>query len=715
MSHRPFLLALADRVGILPGYTDARGQPQFTTDSTREALLAAIGLDASNEERAARCIDAFDRAADRLLAPVVVTPVEAARLHLALPAAATGTAKWSFELTGEDGLSREQHGETRVGRSATLEIPLDPRPPFGYYEVTASIRIDGRLREGGQLLIVAPPACRAYPGRPGDRRFGINANLYALRGRDDWGVGDFGQLRRLIEYAAVARAAFVGINPLHALRNRGPWISPYSPTSRLFRNPLYIDVVRVPELEDCEPARDRLASAEFIAERDRLRANTHIDYEAVMRLKRAVLETLHEEFLRRRANGESARSGDYARFLERHGDYLVDFATFSALEDRYAPVDPSLEAAAIWPVACRDPRSTETIEFRRAHARRVDFHCWLQFELDRQLSDAARHATRAGLEIGMFGDLAIGSAPGGADDWARPGLFAHGATIGAPPDDYSSTGQNWGLPPFNPLRLADDRYRFWRAIIRNALEHTGALRIDHVMGLFRQFWIPRDRTGAEGAYVRFPADELLATLAVESVRAGALIIGEDLVTVPEGLPQRLARWNIYSTRVLYFEQDRNGAFRASRRYSRRALISANTHDAPPLSGFWAGHDLLLRRSLGVLDESAFQDAVKTRLRSRDALLAVLVAERILPSGARPGGPELTTAVYRFLAHAPSPLLAVSFDDLAGEVDPINLPGVSWLRYPSWTRRSRLPVEDIAADPDAVRILSGVRERVPRTD
>jgi 4-alpha-glucanotransferase len=713
MSRRPLLLALADRAGILPGYTDARGQPQYTTDTTREALLAAIGLDATTEERAAWAIEAFDRAADRLLEPIAVTPVEASRLRLALPPATAGTVRWNIELTGEDGLRREQQGEARPGRSDTLEIVLDPRPSFGYYEVRATIRMAGRLREGSQLLIVAPPACHPFRSRPADRRYGIAANLYALRGHDDWGVGDLGQLHRLIEYAAVARAAFVGINPLHALHDRGPWISPYSPTSRLFRNPLYIDVTQVPGLEECAPARERLASTVFIAERDRLRASTHIDYPAVMRLKRALLEELHEEFRRRLAEGVAERADDYTRFLERQGEYLLDFATFSALDDRFAPADPSGDA--VWPLAYRDPRSAETIEFRHAHARQVDFHCWLQYELDRQLAAAARHAGQAGLEIGLFGDLAIGSAPGGADGWARPDLFAHGATIGAPPDDYSATGQNWGLPPFNPLRLADDRFHFWRAIIRNALEHSGALRIDHVMGLFRQFWIPQDRTGVDGAYVRFPADELLAILAVESVRAGAIIIGEDLGTVPEGLPQRLARWNILSTRVLYFEQDRNGAFRASRRYSRRALISANTHDAPPLSGFWAGHDLLLRRSLGVLDEAAFQDAVRARLHSRDALIAVLVAERILPQGARPGNPELTTAVYRFLAHAPSPLLAVSFDDLAGEVDPINLPGISWLRYPSWTRRSRLTVEDVAASPDATRILSGVRERVPRPE
>jgi 4-alpha-glucanotransferase len=714
MTRRPLLNALANRAGILTAYTDAGGQQRQTSDATREALLAAMGLDASTEERAARSIEAFDRAADRLLPPVAVTPVEASRLRLALPPGVTGTMTWSVDLTGEDGIRRELQGETRPGRSDTLEIPLDPRPPFGYYEARATLRAAGRLLEGRQLLIVAPPACHPFSSRPTDRRFGIAANLYALRGRDDWGIGDFGQLHRLIEYAAVARAAFVGINPLHALRNRGQWISPYSPTSRLFRNPLYIDVTQVPGLENCAPALERLASADFIAERDRLHSSTHIAYESVLRLKHAVLEALHDDFLNRRADGRDERAADYARYLQRHGEYLLDFATYSALDDRFSPPgDASLDA--VWPVAYRDPHSSGTNDFRRAYARQVDFHCWLQYELDRQLAAAARHARQAGLDIGLIGDLAIGSAPGGADGWAHPDLFANGATIGAPPDDYSATGQNWGLPPFNPLRLADHGFRFWRAILRNALEHAGALRIDHVMGLFRQFWIPRDRTGAEGAYVRFPADELLAILAVESVRAGAIIIGEDLGTVPEGLPQRLARWNILSSRVLYFEQDRKGAFRASRRYSRRALISANTHDAPPLSGFWAGHDLLLRRSLGVLDEPAFQDAVRARLHSRDALIDVLVTERILPPGARPGGPELTTAVYRFLAHAPSPLLAVSFDDLAGELDPINLPGVSWLRFPSWTRRSRLAVEDVAADPDAMRILSGVRERVARPE
>jgi 4-alpha-glucanotransferase len=340
----------------------------------------------------------------------------------------------------------------------------------------------------------------------------------------------------------------------------------------------------------------------------------------------------------------------------------------------------------------------------------VDFHCYVQFELDRQLGAVAEEAD--GLGLGLLGDLALGSAPDGADTWMFPELFVEGARLGAPPDDYSATGQEWGLPPIDPLRLAADGYRYWTLLLRHALQHMGALRLDHVMGLFRQFWIPRGRPAADGAYVRFPAEELLGILALESERRGAVIIGEDLGTVPPGLPARLARRGVLSTRVLYFQRGRTG-FRPAARYSPRALVTATTHDHPPLAAFWTGRDLELRHAAGALSAVELAEAQRTREGERRSLLRRLQREGHWAPG-RPLNDTFAVvgAVHRFLARTPAPLLGVMLDDLTGETDPVNLPGVGQDRYANWSRRSRISLDTLRESPAGIAALRAARRPAP---
>jgi 4-alpha-glucanotransferase len=636
VSRRPrrALRRLADRLGILASYVPAGGgPPRRTSDATREALVAAMGYDASSESAAARALRAHEAA------------VRASRA-----------------------VQREQRARDAVA-------------PERAYTVREALR--------------------------GRRGFGIFANLYAVRSARNLGFGDLTDLRALVRFAARHGAAFVGLNPLHALRLDPRETSPYSPATRFFREPLYLDLEAIPELARSARARSLLGSARWRSEAARLRAAERIDYARAVALRRPALEALHATFLAGGRAGETPRARAFEAFRAREGDALLAFATFRALEEAQAGRARDWRA---WPARLRDPGSDAVREFRRAHPRQVGFHAWLQFELDAQLAAVAREARGAGLAIGLYPDLALGSSRAGFDAWAFPERFASGVSVGAPPDDYAREGQDWNLPALLPARLADDGFAWFARLLRASFAHAGALRVDHVLGFQRQWWIPAGRPASDGAYVRFPARELLRVLAHESRRARALVIGEDLGTVPPGLAARLACRGILSSRVLLFERDRRGGFKPARQISWRALVTANTHDLPSLAAFWSGRDLELRRALGVIpDDASLARARERREAERRALLRRLEAEGAA-LGAEPDAAALCAAVYSFLCRTRAPLVGVALDDLAGESEPVNVPGVGPERFPSWTRRLAAGLEALAGDPAVARVLAGLAPR-----
>jgi 4-alpha-glucanotransferase len=714
VTRRPRLRALARRLGILPAYYDMHGKLRRTTDDARAAVLDAMGYDTSSEDTATLALAAIDDRERRRL----VTPVRVLRgtrppgsLTVAIPADLAGPIEWRIEVVDESGRTT-RHAGRRAGAARAARLPFPARIRGGYATVRVFLRGRGPDRTDEQLVVVPPASCYSVAQALGGRRaFGLMANLYTVRSGTNWGAGDLGDLTRLCAWAARRHADFVGVNPLHALRNRAGSESPYAPVSRLFRNPLYLDVTAIPELASCEPARRLLAAPAFRDELSRLRAGDRVSYEQVMGLKRRVLDLLHAGFVTRHGGGRTARGRAYGKYVAGEGEALTDFATFAALEEHLADTRPALRAdSSDWPVDYRDPRSARVRRFRDENPHAIDFHRYLQFELDRQLSEAAA-AADAGMRLGLLGDLAIGSASAGSDRWSFQDLFVTGLEIGAPPDDFAPEGQAWGLPPLHPVRLQERRFDYWIRLVRAAVRHYGALRIDHVMGLFRQFCIPRGRSGTEGAYIRFPADELLAILAVESERHRTVIVGEDLGTVPMGFANVLRRWGILSTKVLYFERGPGGAFNPASRYSRRALVTANTHDQAPLAGFVTGRDLVLRRMAGALpSDEALSRAVAERERDRRRLIERLARAGALDPRDATSEAALVQAVYRFLATTPAPLLGLSLDDLAGERDPVNLPGVPQHQHPSWTRRMGRTLEELAGDAAIGRLLDDVAAR-----
>ena len=704
------LRALADRVGITAEYVDQTGKERrATSDRTRRALLGSMGYDVSDDAAAAEALAALRAGARaQLLAPVRVTADADAPITVTVPRGWPARVEWEVELDDEAGETVRHAGRATKAPRGQLEIVLDEPPDPGYYTVRLTIRGRGQARHGEQRLIVVPAKCASPEAVLGGRRVvGLTANLYTVRSGRNWGAGDTGDLTRLTEWAAEIGAAFVGVNPLHALRNRGHDISPYGPVSRLFGNVLYIDIDAVPEM--AERAEPKAGTARDLPRIAALRDATHLDYEAVMALKRPVLEVLYRSFVEHHRGKSSDRGRAFARYVASQGQQLEDFATWCALDERHGT--PWQE----WPAELRDPRSGAVKGFREKERERVGFHQWAQFELDRQLGHTQARARELSLPIGLYQDLAIGAARDGSDSWMHPGLFLDGPTIGAPPDPYAAGGQNWGLPAINPQRLAEDGYSYWVRLVRAALRHAGALRIDHVLGLFRQFWIPRGMQGRDGAYVRFPGDDLLGIAALESVRANALIVGEDLGTVPPEVPPALERWGVLSSKVMYFESEpKRGRFKPPRAYPALALTTANTHDMPTIAAFWRESDIDLRAKVGAIPtRRATAAARQERADARESLATTLVEEGLWPANPEPTTDlALREAVHSYLRRTPSWLVGLSLDDLTGEVEPVNLPGVAPDRWPSWTRRMTMSLEEMTESADVRRALGVERQWVP---
>jgi 4-alpha-glucanotransferase len=707
-TERPALRRLADRLGIASAYLDqSGGEERVTTDATRERLLAAMGIDASTEERARETLERLRRKVRRQwIAPVRVVRQRSRALRsvrVRVPAWHVHEVHWTLTLRTEDGIERSWRGTIHGGpaRRVALELPL--MPPLGYHDLAIELEGDGKRRHATQRLIVVPARCTPPEARlHGRRAFGITANLYTVRSRRNWGAGDLTDLSTIAEWTAEAGGSFVGVNPLHALRNEGYDVSPYSPITRLFRNPLYIAVENVPELAHDPWARERIASPEFQRELAELREAHMLDYGRVMTLRAPVLASLHRTFAARERDHATSHGHAYAQFVAREDPQLTQFATFMAISEREGP------DARQWPEPLRDANGEAVATLRSELAERVDYHRWLQFEMDRQLGCVASDATRAGLALGVYQDLAVGSAPSGSDVWANPGLFVPGATVGAPPDMYSDEGQNWGLPAINPHVLRATKYDYWVRLLRAGFRHAGALRLDHALGLFRMFWVPLGASAREGTFVKSFAHDLFGILALESVRHGSLVVGEDLGTVPPEVPKMLARWGVLGSKVLVFEREfHSGRFRPADAYPRLALATVDTHDLPPLVGWLEQRDIILRSEVGDLTDPEQQRAMRdARTADRWALIDMLVEAGLLPASARDNvrSEPLIAALHTFVRRTPSALVGLALDDLAREAEPVNIPGIWQDKYPSWSRRMRETLEDLLADPATMRML-----------
>ena len=545
------------------------------------------------------------------------------------------------------------------------------------------------------------------------RAWGITVQLYELRSLRNWGIGDFVDLAAFCVIAARAGADFVGTNPLHALFLADPArCSPFSPSSRLFLNPLYIAVDKVPGYteEIAEPhAIHHLADSPLV------------NYEGVAETKLKALRKLWQ-LRRKHARRKAIASDGFEAFRESGGEQLRLHALFEALSLHM--VEEGRGAGwTDWPKEFHDPAGEAVAEFARRHENEIAFHSWLQWLAYEQLDAAKAAARAAGMRIGLYLDLAVGEAPDGSARWSDRDLFVPGVSVGAPPDFFTANGQDWGLAPLSPDALARHRGAPYRRMLDALMRHAGALRIDHAMSLWQIFLVPEGGVPAEGAYVSYPAEALLAALADASAEHGAIVIGEDLGNVPEGFRDMMEKALILSYRILYFEQ-KDGGFILPKDYPRLAIACLSTHDLPTLKGWWRGDDIRLRQEHGLIDAEAAATQAAERAALRNALIRTLLASRALkvqelmpvreasPTSRSAVPSSLVVAAHRFMAKTPCLLMGIRLADLAGESRPTNLPGTTD-SYPNWRPKCPVPLEELARYPLFRAITGAVAAERPK--
>ncbi|MEO5881009.1 MAG: malto-oligosyltrehalose synthase [Caldimonas sp.] len=724
---RVALERLCRRFGIAIDYHDIWGARHAAPDANLIALLAAFDVDATSPAKVFAAASAAEVESWREALPPVAAILAgdvAAAVPLRLPEAIRrGGIDWTIE---------EEDGATHRGRCATdalvagaaselpgvdaVECTLVPGVPLpaGYHR----LRVEGIA--GETLLVAAPARCwRPQALERKGRVFGPAVQLYALRSDENWGIGDFSDLVRLVEQWGARGAGIVGLNPLHALFGHNPaHISPYSPSSRQRLNPIYIDVEAVAELRGCEVAQRHVRSVEFQARLARLRATELVDHVGVAAAKGEVLTLLYAHFREHELGAAGERVEAFRAFQRAGGRELRRFALFEAVQAERHAADPAVWGWPVWPEAWHDPEAAPVARFAEEHLAEVEFHEYLQWLAEEQLARAAAQAEARGMAVGLYLDLAVSVDRAGADAWSHADSYALGASVGAPPDEFSLQGQVWGLPPLRPDRLRASGYRIFVETLRATMRHAGALRIDHVMGLMRLFWIPPGKSARDGAYVHYVADELLAIVALESHRNRCMVIGEDLGTVLDGMRALLHARGVLSYRLLYFEREHDGAFKAPADYPRDALVAVSTHDLPTLAGWWQGRDIDWRRDLRLLgDDPATEHRLHTtRGDDRHRLLAwAREAGQRGASDDRADGPmtpAIAEAIHRALATAPSAVMMVHLEDALGMPEQANLPGTTD-EHPNWRRKLASDLDAMAGDPRIDLIAAALAKARPR--
>jgi (1->4)-alpha-D-glucan 1-alpha-D-glucosylmutase len=704
---------LAALSGVLPEYYDIWGKKHETSTETKKKILKSLGHDVESEDALKNAIREKARPGF-IKGAIVLNFKKPDELRIPLNLPYTEEANFQISLKGEDGKEEEFSLKASPLKVKDFEgtayghYHLIPERLFtlkeGYYKLNLTARFNEKTESGSAILIMSPGA--AYLPEY-SRTWGLTMALSSLRSERNWGIGDFTDLGRAVEWIGGLGGDFVGILPLHALPLPGG-ASPYSPVSRIYRNFIYLDLETLPEFETVKE-KTRLSEIK------KLRETELVDYEGVCRIKMDALRQMFEIFYRDEYRKDTPRAAGFKAYFEKGGEELLRFAAFMALSEKFQ------KGWMDWPKEYRDPDGPGVSSFVEENREIVLFYAWLQWLIDEEMNDIEKVAKDAGMRAGIYSDLAVGSLGGGADAWQYQEDFAFGMDVGAPPDEFNPNGQNWGFPPLRPDKLKERGYDIFIKTIRKNLEHCGVLRIDHALGLNRLYWVPSeapekgadydnidnaDKKPSEGAYVEYPFNDLMGIIALESARQKAIIVAEDLGTVPDGVRRSLAEYNMLSYKVFYYERHYpDPSFRGPEEYPARALAAITTHDLPTIYGFWRGEDIRVKKELSIYpSEELYKRDVDSREKDRRLIIEALKKEKLLPeefTSPEEMTEELMVAIYEFLGKSPSLLVAVSLDDWLKTLDQQNLPGTT-TQYPNWRQKTPASLEEFTKGGEPLR-------------
>lgn len=706
------LQKLADTIGILTSYTDACNQEHEIEDNVIRLLAEKLGYKAGNEEEIARSIELYHKKRwQKTLESISVVEQKDIWFDVVLPENHdTSDMKLRLRYRGNEGSFEpgfgvfDEGGRYTIGHTVykKVVVKINGRLEVGYYEI--------ELETGGKkyksVLAVAPEECYANETLEKERLWGFAVQLYSLNSSRNWGIGDFTDLYNLVDICKCSGADVIGLNPLNVLSHDFPEdASPYGSVSRLFLNPIYIDVEKVPGFtpEDMASCRDKVAG---------LRDSELIQYTPVYGLKITMLEKLYRRMLQ---DKKSSYYADYEAYCRRKGAELDKLALFQALsEERAHTVWGGWKA---WEEEYRNSNSRAVAEYAKKHHERIGFFKYLQFEAERQFDAVKKHIDEQGLKIGLYRDLAVGVCQNSAELWGDYETFIKDAGAGAPPDELFCNGQNWGLGAFHPEVLKERAYEPYIKVLRANMHNAGALRIDHAMGLMRLFVILNQEEC--GSYVLYNFADMLNILAIESWLNRCTIVGESIGIVPNGFIEKMAEKNIGSLSVLWVERPLGSSdFKSPSEYPAKAFASVGTHDMPPLKMWWFGYEIAEKHKLGIYTEEQMNWCYHERELERRKLLFALDSNAVWPEDKPRRGdylygeayPEgIEEAVHRFVARAPSEVFLSQLEDILHVEKMQNVPGIDRDQHPNWRRKLPVRLENLESDIAYVRNIAAIKK------
>jgi 4-alpha-glucanotransferase len=726
----PSIEQLAELVGFNKNYINSFGELKTPNPKALKSLLSAMGYNLANDKDLAEQIFTLKEKKYRATLPSTHTIKSLNAKHyvpIGLPLSdINNTIKYSI-ITEKNKVTEHTVKTSDLELIETSDVsdttfhhyklPIS-KLPEGYHQLTLTVN----KQPSKCHLIIAPATCYSAEEASKNKVWGYATQLYSIRSERNLGMGDFGDLNNMIINSSKQGASTLGLNPLHSLYQNNPeHISPYSPISRSFLNTLYIDVQGTHNFLTCEIAVNKFNSEKYQSELARAKSADLVNYPLVAKLKYELLEILFDDFISTAdASSKNITHKQFTCFVEEQGEDLITLATFEALYEHFRNIDASIYNWKLWPTEYQSPTSKSVKEFKETHKKRIKYFMYLQWLAHQQLMNAANLTASNNMPLGLYLDLAVGCDGSGVDVWSNQEVYVSGTSIGAPPDAMNTLGQNWGLTPMNPVALKEQGYLPLIKALRSNMQYAGALRIDHILGLMRQYWIAPEMGAHEGIYITFPLDDILSIIALESRRAQCVVIGEDLGTVPEGFTDIIARSGLLSYKVLYFERWwETGLFKRPEVYPSQSIATVSTHDVPTLAGWWASHDLTWRRNLDLYpNEKLKEQEPKDRIKDRHFLISALkdigtlVDNDIDDETLEISQSILNIAVQKYIGLSPSHIQLIPIEDGLELIEQVNIPGTID-EHPNWRQKLPLTLNEIWEAPSILKIQSLMKEVRPK--